>query len=78
MGESDQKTYLVNLSITPDEFSKLYRGQASNVRAMASSGEVLSFPARSLQPYLSQEGVRGHFVITTDAANKLLSIVPLS
>lgn len=75
MQKSDNKQYyVVALSISPVEYAKLYRGQASDVLARSESGESLRFPARSLQPFLLRDGIKGRFAIITDQQNRLIKI----
>ena len=70
----NKKYYVVALSISSIEYAKLYRGQASDVLARSETGEKLRFPARSLQPFLLNDGIRGRFAIVTDQQNKLIKI----
>ncbi|MCR9277409.1 MAG: DUF2835 domain-containing protein [Pseudomonadaceae bacterium] len=68
----------VALSISADEFSRLYQGQANSVFAHTRDGRSIRFPARSLIAHLSRSGVRGHFRITVDSSNRLVDVSRLS
>lgn len=68
----------VALSISADEFSRLYQGQANSVFAHTRDGRSIRFPARSLIGHLTRSGVKGHFRITVDADNRLLEVARLA
>ncbi len=64
----------VTLSISKAEFERLYRGQARTVIARDQQGRTIRFPAMSLRPFLSHQGIQGNFVIRVDERNRLLDI----
>lgn len=66
--------FTVTLSIGCDEFERLYRGQAKTVVARDHNGKTLQFPALSLRPFLSHNGIQGTFVIRVDGNNRLVDI----
>jgi len=66
--------FTVTLSISRAEFERLYRGQAKTVLTHDHTGKTLQFPALSLQPFVTHDGVQGTFVISIDANNRLLDI----
>jgi len=68
------RVFYVNLSVSRDEFQKLYTGHASSVRAQATNGQVINFPARNLMPFLLHNGVHGRFKLCVDHNNKLVSL----
>jgi len=53
----------VSLSISPEEWIKLYRGEARDVFATARDGRRVRFPARILSPFFLETGIHGHFRI---------------
>lgn len=55
-----------DLELTPEQFLEYYRGHARTVRARATNGWVVEFPAALLQRFLTPEGIRGRFVLTCD------------
>jgi hypothetical protein len=55
-----------DLALTPEQFLEYYRGHARMVRARATNGLVVEFPAALLQRFLTPEGIRGRFVLTCD------------
>ena len=68
------RTIIVNLAINVDELLKLYSGRARDVAAVATDGKNIRFPAESLKPFVSHNGVQGTFALRIDSNNKLLSI----
>lgn len=68
------RKFSVNLIISSEELLKLYSGQARDVVAQSTTGQRLRFPAESLKPYVTHNGVHGLFTLTVNDANKLLDI----
>ncbi len=66
--------YTLTLHISNQEFSRLYRGEASSVLATTETGLTIRFPARSLRPYLKPDGVHGRFEVITTEQQKLIEI----
>ena len=65
---------IVDISISPDEWIKLYQGVATNVHTRARDGRSVRFPARILSRFFLNDGVRGSFRILFDDAGKFTSI----
>ncbi len=65
---------VVNLVISPDEYQRMYRGEASNVSAIAADGRRIQFPAHILRQFVTREGIRGRFMIRFDAESRFESI----
>ncbi|MFL0809521.1 MAG: DUF2835 domain-containing protein [Agarilytica sp.] len=65
---------IIDLSIAPDEYLKLYQGVASSVRARARDGRSIRFPAHILKPFVTHDGVCGCFQIEFDNDMKFRSI----
>ena len=68
------KEFIVPLNISADEYQRLYRGTARNVFARDSRGVSIQFPAASLRPFVTRDGIRGIFVISVDEHNRLLDV----
>ncbi|MDX1818470.1 MAG: DUF2835 domain-containing protein [Marinobacter sp.] len=69
---------IVDLSISPDEWIKLYQGVASDVHTTARDGRSVRFPARILSRFYLQDGIRGSFRILFDEQGKFQSVERLS
>ncbi|TNE83059.1 MAG: DUF2835 family protein [Gammaproteobacteria bacterium] len=65
---------IVDISISPDEWIKLYQGVASDVHTRARDGRSVRFPARILSRFYLRDGVRGSFRIVFDDQGKFQSI----
>lgn len=62
---------VVDLSISADQFLRLYQGSADTVIAQARDGRKVRFPAGILRPYVSPSGVSGSFRLEYDQQNRL-------
>ncbi|KXS54423.1 DUF2835 domain-containing protein [Marinobacter persicus] len=65
---------IVDLSISPDEWLKLYQGTATEVRTTARDGRSVRFPARILSRFFLKDGIRGSFCILFDDAGKFVRV----
>ena len=65
---------IVSLSISADEMERWYRGSAQQVLARSLDGRTIRFPARILQPFVSQAGIKGNFRILFDEEHRFQSI----
>jgi len=65
---------IVDLSISPDEWIKLYQGVARDVITRARDGRSVRFPARILSRFYLRDGVQGSFRIQFDDSGKFTSI----
>ena len=67
-----------NLSISAQEYLRVYRGSARQVVVRGTDGSSLSFPAEHLRRFVSHDGVQGRFELKYDASNKFVSLEKLS
>ncbi|AMQ87692.1 DUF2835 domain-containing protein [Marinobacter sp. LQ44] len=65
---------IVDISISPDEWIKLYQGVATDVRTTARDGRSVRFPARILSRFFLKDGIQGSFRILFDNQGKFASI----
>jgi hypothetical protein len=68
---------VVDLTITRDEYMRWYQGSAKSVLATSRDGRRVSFPAHSLQQYVTHSGIEGSFAIYFDENNKLVRVEKL-
>ncbi|MBU2874341.1 DUF2835 domain-containing protein [Marinobacter salexigens] len=61
---------IVDISISPDEWIKLYQGVATDVHTRARDGRSVRFPARILSRFYLRDGVRGSFRIVFNKQGK--------
>ena len=66
--------FVVTLNISATAYQRMYRGDAQQVLAQDQHGRRIRFPAASLRPFVTHEGVSGVFVLRVDARNKLIGI----
>ena len=62
------------LSLSYDQYLSVYEGIAHYVSVTAYDGRSVSFPARKIQPFLTRQGISGHFEMELTAENKFVSI----
>ncbi|MFL0798304.1 MAG: DUF2835 domain-containing protein [Cellvibrionaceae bacterium] len=68
------RTVDISISISAEEFLKLYSGTAKDVVTTARDGRTIRFPANILRPYVLHDGIRGWFRIYFDKENKFQKI----
>jgi hypothetical protein len=66
--------YAFQLHISSEQYLDYYRGVAKSVVARAHSGQTVQFPASLLQRFVTQDGIRGNFVLICDDHNKCVSL----
>ena len=65
---------IVDITISPDEWIKLYQGVATDVHTTARDGRSVRFPARILSRFYLRDGIRGSFRIVFNDQGKFDSI----
>jgi hypothetical protein len=63
---------VVELNISKAQLLSYYRGQTRSVRAHATNGQVVQFPASLLQKHVALDGIHGRFRIEFDGNQKLV------
>ena len=64
----------VRVHLPAEELLRWYAGAVSEVQARADDGRTVRFPARLLQPWVTRDGVAGHFEIQYDGAGRFTGI----
>jgi hypothetical protein len=72
--EMGYKEYIVPLNITADAYRRLYSGDARNVLAHDQEGRTIQFPASSLRPFVTHEGIRGTFIVRVNEHSRLAGV----
>jgi hypothetical protein len=70
--------YRFHLAIPAEDYLAYYEGAAQQVVVTLATGQRLQFPADSLRPFVSHDGVHGEFVLRVDANNKLQALERLA
>jgi len=63
-----------SLRITNEQFLDFYRGLKSQVITTSHNGQKIQFPASTLRPFLTHDGISGNFRILYSDDNKLIRI----
>ncbi len=66
------------LTLSYDQYLKVYQGMAKNVSVVADDGRRISFPAGNIQTFLTKEGINGYFEMELAPENKFVSIKKLN
>lgn len=64
---------IIDITISPEEYQKLYRQAIRNVNAQSRDGRRVQFPVAALRQFVDHNGIRGSFRIGFDQDNKLQS-----
>ena len=64
--------FILNISVS--EYMAYYQGMANVVYVTSLDGRSLEFPARVLRSHITQEGIRGVFVMEYDDKNKFKGV----
>jgi hypothetical protein len=62
------------LNLSADQYLKVYQGLAKTITTLADDGRRIAFPAQNIKPFLSHEGIYGHFEMELTPANKFVAI----
>jgi lipocalin len=65
---------IFDLSISSDEYLKVYRGEAKFVFATSRDGLKVQFPAGILRRFVTKSGVHGSFAVLIDDDNRFQGI----
>ena len=68
------KQIAISLHLTKPQVEQYYLGKARQVVAEAVDGRVVQLPINALHSFISEDGIIGDFVVTTDDNHKLISI----
>jgi len=63
-----------SLKIPAHEYIKFYQGMARAVYVTDCYGRSIQFPAVVLKPFVTKDGIYGHFLLRIDDNNKLIDI----
>ena len=68
----------LDLSFSSNQVMGYYRGQVRTIRARATNGQTVQFPASALQKFILQDGVHGRFRIQFDEQHRFVSLDPVA
>jgi hypothetical protein len=59
-----------HLDISAQRYLSYYRGTVRQVVVQCHDGTSVQFPASFLQPFVADNGIHGHFVLTCDDSGR--------
>lgn len=65
---------IFDLSISAEEYLRVYRGEVRSVLATSRDGRKVRFPAAILQRFVTQSGIHGSFAVLVDKDNRFQAI----
>jgi hypothetical protein len=68
---------ILHLNIPAEKMIGYYRGEVKTVRARATNGQTIQFPASALQKFILPEGIRGPFRIEFDDNFKVVALTAI-
>ena len=68
------RRYVVDMYLSPSQLQSFYAGNVNQVSSRDRRGVRVQFPLQSLRQFIGHEGVRGSFILSVDAQNRLLGI----
>jgi len=68
------REYHFRIAISAERYLAHYQGLVCGVVVTLADGTRLEFPAESLRPFVTHDGIYGQFVLRVDANNKLQSL----
>lgn len=66
--------YEFHLQISAEQFLRVYQGTASHLVVRATTGQRVQLPAARFRPFVTPDGVSGHFVLVCDENHKCLEL----
>jgi hypothetical protein len=64
----------IDLNFSSSQVMGYYRGQVRSIRARATTGQMVQFPASALQKFILKDGVHGRFRIEFDDQYKFIAL----
>ena len=70
--------FTFSLIISNQEYQRYYSGDAKSVQVRSEQGLLIQFPASSLKPFVTHNGISGKFLIKMTNENKIISLKKIS
>lgn len=65
---------IFRLALSAQQLLLYYQGQGQAVQVRDETGRIIRFPAASLRPFVTSNGVHGRFRIRFDADHRMLGL----
>lgn len=66
--------FTFSLKISYDAYLEYYKGHAQVVRVYDDNGQQLQINAKYFRPFLTPQGISGHFILTLDNNGRYKSL----
>lgn len=60
-----------SLNLSAERYLRYYQGHARSVSVLADDGRRVEFPANALRPFVTRQGIHGHFELLIDEHHRL-------
>ena len=67
----------IHVNIGREELLRWYRGEARQLIARAEDGRRISLPVEVMRRFVSEDGLKGWFLLTLDGENRFVSLRPI-
>ena len=74
---TQHQSFRFALSLSYDQYLKVYQGIAKNISVASDDGRTVVFPAGRIQSFLTRQGISGYFEMELTPDNKFVSIKKL-
>ncbi|MFI3245700.1 MAG: DUF2835 family protein [Ferrimonas sp.] len=71
-------TFSFSLNVPALRLQQYYRGQATHLNVSTHCGRQMQIHLRHLRPFVTSNGLSGHYQMTLDGQGQLLELVRLS
>ena len=68
------QTVRFRLQLNSEQYLAYYKGQAKRISVVCDDGRRIEFPAEHLRPYLTHDGIHGHFEIDFDQQKRFIAL----
>jgi len=70
--------YLFSVRLSYDQLLPIYNGGADKIVVRDVTGRTIELPADRFKPFLTREGINGHFRLLTESSGKFYSLTRLT
>ncbi|MDD5215749.1 MAG: DUF2835 domain-containing protein [Methylococcales bacterium] len=67
-------TVRFNLSLSTEDFLRVYQGITKHIITRTDDGQVLKFPAQNIKQFLTHNGIYGYFEMAFSPDHKFIGI----
>ncbi len=62
------------LSLSSEQFLRVYQGTAKNIATRTDDGQLIKFPAQNIKQFLTHDGIYGYFEMEFSPEYKFMGI----